>query len=324
MNDGNTKKRISFYNGILFRVCIIIFVAMSLSVIIGVIKTYSDARRAEEANALRVASNIAEVSRANMSDDCLLWMFDYWEKHCDEMEIMPPGDWVGTYKGEKWLDDHEDIIYILLAERVLSLKSIQALSEKDQLRAAEYLYSGFWSAADVAANYDESSKGRHVMYRVFKIVKSPEGDKAFVFAGSVTDDDKDAPLGKVDDFNRDRHPIVAAVMESGIEPEMTEHFRSSDGRYYLYASWPMKLNGETAAIAGVMYPWTETRDVLLKRTKDNVGNMALYIILADTLILILLYVMLLRPVKKMQGKIRDYTKDKDSSGCERELDKIKK
>ncbi len=324
MKDSDTKKRISFYNGILFRVCIIIFVAMSLSVLIGVIKTYYDALRAEEANALRVASNIAEVSRASMSDDCMLWLFDYWEKHCDEMEIIPPSDWLGTDEGYKWLDDHEDIIDILLDEPRISLKSIQALSEKDQLRAAEYLYSCFWSAADVAANYDESSKGRHVMYRVFKLVKSPEGDKAFVFAGSVTDDDKDAQLGKVDHFNRDRHPIVAAVMESGIEPKMTEHVRSSDGKYYLFASWPMKLNGETAAIAGVMYPWTETRDVLLKRTKDTVGNMAIYIILADTLILILLYVMLLRPVKKLQVKIRDYTKDKDSSGCERELDKINK
>ena len=61
--------KIPFYKGILFRVCIVILVAMLSSVAIGTVYTYNSAKKEEEADAIDAAKDIADGLRSGFSDE---------------------------------------------------------------------------------------------------------------------------------------------------------------------------------------------------------------------------------------------------------------
>ena len=320
--DNEVKTRIPFYKGILFRVCIVILVAMFSSVAIGTVYTYNSVKKEEEAKAIEAAHYLADGLKISLSDEALQWMFDYWEAHYDEMNFVTPRD-AGDYKASQTWSDEHDIGRRLLAahfEDGLTVDEIENLNDNERHLLAEYYYSLLWAMNDSYGDYE----GRNALYRIYKVIKTDEGEKMFIYLGNRIQEAGGIPLGSVINFNRERHPIVADILDSGIEPDETEHFESDDGKFYLYASWPIKLGGETTYIASVMYPWTETRDDLIDQTKQFIARVALYLAITEILILVLFNIMLLKPVRKLQEQIRDFTKEKDSEECEQGLTDINK
>ena len=320
--NSNKKARIPFYKGILFRVCIVILVSMLSSVAIGTIYTYHKVKKEEEANAIDQAKYFAEGLIMGLSDEAMQWMFDYWESHYDEMSFVTP-EVAGDIKASKPFTEEHEIGRRLFAENFdagLSIDEIKKLNDNDQRLLAEYYYCLEWAMYDSFSEYEP----RKPVYRIYKVIQTDEGEKMFVFMSNRTEDGREIPLGQISDFKREIHPVVAGILETGNEPKKVEQFESSDGKYYMYASWPLKPSKDAIYIVSVMYPWTETRDGLIDRTKEYITSVAAYIIITEILILVMFNIMLLNPVRRLQEQIRDYTKDKDSGGCEQGLTKINK
>ena len=320
--NSDHKIHIPFYKGILFRVCIVILVAMLSSVAIGTVYTYNSAKKEEEADAIDAAKDIADGLRSGFSDEGLKWIFDYWESNYSKMDVFIVRDTSITEDEEEWLEEH-DMARRLWADKFdegLSLDDLEKLDDNGKRLFAEYIYYINWTMFNSFA----SIEGKNTIYRIYKVIETDEGKKAFVIMGNRIQEDNEVPLGHVDDFNSERHPIVTRILESDIEPDETEHFESNDGKYYLYASWPIRLGGGATYIASVMYPWTETRNDLIDQTRQFIARVAVYIIITELLILLLFNIMILKPVRKLQEQIRDYTKDKDSGDCEQALFDINK
>ncbi len=317
------KPRIPFYKSLMFRVCIIVFVAMCASLLVGGIHTYYLEYKNEENKALEEARLIADISRMGIDDDLAQWLYDYWEEHYEELEISIPTDIfenVDTF--EKWSESNRDITDIILAEHGdFNYESLKKLSEEQQHKYAEYMYSSLWLAINTML-YNDDSTDYDVLYRVFKPI---DNDKAFIYFENPGKNKDVKYLGRVDTFTLDKHPVVTAILESGAEPYKVEHIRSSrDGSSFLYAAWPLTIKGKTEIIVGVLYPWGETRDAMIKRMLSEGGRLLFYLLLADVILIILFNKMILNPVKTLQEHIRDYTKEKDSSDCEKGLADINK
>lgn len=310
----NKDKHILFYKSLLFRVGLIVFAALSFAIVVGAIDTYYIVMREEQKSALETGERATILLKSIGSDDVLAWMFEYWEANSERMTFPSDKDLKDPDVAKEWANTHESVRDLFMYKEITS-EDLESLSDDEQLLVAEYEYyvmnGGFKTV--VNATRDEED----LRCAVFKYIGD---DQAYVFFSNSVSGEKNAALGEVYHFNLSKHPVVSKVIETGSIPDKAERITDPEtGREYLYAAWPMILNGEVSAIVGVQYPWSETEDGLLDRIFQIGGRVFLYMIFADILLLVVLNLLILAPVKRLQKEIRSFATKKDSTEVEQEL-----
>ena len=114
-------------------------------------------------------------------------------------------------------------------------------------------------------------------------------------------------------LNTSDHPAIAAMLESGKDEIVFE--RSDDipyeGKYYIGYK-PIYLNDKLYAAIGLVYNWESIRDAVISTMNKawilGIGG----IVLAMGIILTVLYRKSIRPLTRIQGIVREYTKDKNA------------
>ena len=131
-------------------------------------------------------------------------------------------------------------------------------------------------------------------------------------------------LGDKCDLDRSEHPAIDKILESGSDD--VEFERSDDfpeiGDYYI-AYKPVQLDGKNRLVIGVAYDWNDLRktleDSLQKAYLLGIGG----ILLAMILPLIVLYRRAVKPVKKIQSAVEEYSDDKSSKDIVAKMYEIK-
>ncbi|MCR4655988.1 MAG: SpoIIE family protein phosphatase, partial [Lachnospiraceae bacterium] len=247
-------------------------------------------------------------------------LFDYWESNYEKMNYYNPQE-RNREASVEWANSHEEVADKCLAElEFLTPADFDKLTEEEKRLMAEYLYT-FYNSAIATIVSDRLGKD-DIAYDVFKFIGD---DKAFVWFGKFLGEDRKAILGEILPFTLSKHPVASGILETGEKPEKTEHIVSTvDGEEYFYAVWPILIDGNLKGLVGIQYRWSETKNNLISRMLQAGGRVLLYMLIADVLLLILLNWAVLRPVKRVQQRLRDYSTDKDSSHVEQGLAKINK
>ena len=315
-------KSISLHNRLLFRVGILVFVTLVLAIFGAAAHSYYLVMKNEQEEALGMAMNLSTAMSIKGSDDIIQWFLDYWETHYEEMDYLTPEESNDPEKAQAWFDDHEEALKFFVDDfdGNSSRDKIESLDENAQKLLAETVYSSVSSVAALRAG--QSVKNDVLQYGIYKYIGD---DQTFIYFSSTDEPGQKAPIGRIEKFTLSKHPVISKLLETGEDPVKVEHIVDrASGKDYLYAAWPIRLNGKVAAIAGVTYPWEETKHDLLNRLYQTGGRTLIYLIAADVLLLIMLYFMLIKPVKKLQTGIRDYSKDKDSEAVGSGLVKVNK
>ncbi len=308
------RKKVPFYRCILFKVCIIIFVAMLSTILIGAVITYQGVKREDEVNILSKAQSFVNILHQGFTDDGTQWLLDYWEAHCNEMNLLSRKETEDEKVFDAWMSDHEEAKDFMISnmQYEISAEELKEMSDQDQLLLAEYVYDAASHSFDTATLYE----GRKATYTLFKLIDTDEGEKEYLYFSNKTDE---PALGKVEPISDIEHLFVKNILQTGYGLDSLEYFISPDGVLYMYTACPVILNDKVVAIEKLEYPWSETRSELLSQTAEAIKRIVVYIIICEIIIILLLFFMIIRPVRKLQEKILDYTKDKDASGCEKGL-----
>ena len=308
------RKKVPFYRCILFKVCIIIFVAMLSTILIGAVITFQGVKREDEENILQKAQSFVNIFKQAFTDDGNQWLLDYWEAHCNEMNLLSAEDKQDEEIFNAWMNDHEAAMNYEMSKLAyqISAEDIEEMSDRDQHLFAEYIYEAISHSFEQTTSYE----GRKATYNVFKIIDTDEGEKEYLYYSNKTGE---PALGKVEPIPIFERAFARRVIKTGDGLNSLEYFISPDGVFSLYTACPVKLNDKVVAIVGLEYPWNETSSELLSQTAEAIKRIVVYIIVCEIIIILLLFFMIIRPVRKLQEKILDYTKDKDASGCEKGL-----
>ena len=313
------NKPIRFYKSLVFKAGIIVSVALVLSIVVGALHTYHLVRREEEQTALQAAETCRVIMTAELREDTLEYLLDYWEANYEKMHFLRPDAAQDKELLKEWADVHKEVreTYSQFGD-ALTPADLEEMSEEDRLLMAEHIYTlhGSGNSGDLVGmqlNRDD------VAVFVFKYIGD---DQAFLWYGSGDVEDDGAMLGRIIPFELSKHPIAARALETGEMPDRAERIVSrSNGKEYLFAAVPLVLDGKVKGLVAVRYPWSETKDNLIERITQIGGRVLLYMAFADVLLLILLYVTVLKPVNRVQRRVRDYSEKKDSSQVEEGLRK---
>ena len=318
-NIKEKKNHIAFYKSLVFKAGIIVFAALTLSIVIGGQHTYYLVMDDEEKTALKAVEDVSIQLTSGMREDFLDHMLDYWESNYENMDFMSPGEENSREAVKEWAEAHSELWEdFQQEEKFITPDEFSKMSDEDQLLLAEQLYR-YENNAIAQVIYDDLGKDV-TGYYIFRYIGD---DKAFLWFGKNDEEEKETVLGEVVPFTLSKHPVAAEVLETGKLPEKAEHIVSTlDGKEYFYAAWPLVLSGRVKGIIGIMYPWAETKSNLMSRIFQVGGRVLLYMIIADVLLLLLLNRTVLRPVKRVQQRINDYSVNKNSSVVEQGLIRI--
>lgn len=309
------EKDVVFYKSLLFKGGIIVLAALILSIVIGALDTYYLVMRQEQEAALKKAEDACYMIQVPFSDETVDWLLDYCEKNYEKMRVLSIEEAHDRDELEAYGQTHEKAIDTITWDSdMITPEYLEKMSEEDQLLFAEVWYNGRLSGVNVA--FDSLGKA-DLDYAVFKYIGN---DQAFVYFGNVFSDPDGTEIGDVIPFSLEKHPIASQVIKTGMIPHKVEHIRSTtDGKEYLYACWPLVLNGKVKAVAALQYPWSDTQKNLIDRILHVGGRVLAYLIFAFVILVIIFYLMVFRPIRKLQLQIRDYSEKKDSEVVGNEL-----
>ncbi|MCR5403391.1 MAG: PP2C family protein-serine/threonine phosphatase [Butyrivibrio sp.] len=317
-----TTNHIRFYNSLLFKAGILVFVVLSMSIVIGTIDTYFQVMNEEKKNALDLTEQISIlVTQIGSNEEATEWICDYWEANYESMDFLTMDEAGDTEKAEEWRENHNEIWQDFVDNQThITPEYFEKMDPESQLLLAESLYMFVESTIELVCGYHKETNERNVKYAIFKYIGD---DKAFVYFGSDPEEGREAALGRIIPLTLSKHPIISRMIDTGEVPDTTERVTSStDGIEYLYAAWPITINGSSKAITGVQYPWSETKTNLLKRIFRFGRRILLYMIFADIFLLIFLEITFFVPVRNLREHAREFATNKDSSLVEKGLKSI--
>ena len=304
-NKGKTDSGIRFYNSLLFRTGLITLTALIFAVFMGALHTYYLAMKEEKQKVLKSAGDISGVMTSWCQPDTLEWMLDYWQEHGDELLILPPGAEVDTEKIDEYSASHKEAIDLFLSRgNLFTPEELNAMDEEEIKKLAEVWYNNWNSLFRILCERDNMASAG-----VFFL---EDGTAKAVFLNTQNASEPVVP-GDVIPFNLDMHPVVKKVLETGSPQNDAEHIVSTvDGSEYLYAVYPIILNGKIRCLTQCTFFWGDVKDRLTDEMWKIGRRILFYMLFAVILLLVLLNVRMLRPIKGLQNQIRDYSREKDS------------
>ena len=309
LENSKRSGSIIFQVGVMFVVCILLTGGITF-----VTQYYRSTQDITEQMSTLSESISDEVKHAVIEYPAHEWLIKYWFEHADELEIeYDAGYTSGTETEEKCrlLESHCPDLQLRYADAA----AIEALSEEDQKLYAEIIYSWLITRLD---QIKESNNAKFL----YCVQPNEAYDTQFFLFSAATSEEKRGtegedvyPLGYTKDMTDKQR---ASMKDAEVN---ASNFTDVDG-YIDYYSYLGNYNGRPVFI-GLTTTETELTSALRKLTaKNSLAAMGYQIILAIICSIGILY-LVLKPLKKVQGSIRQYKQSKDSSSVTADLKEIK-
>ena len=303
--------------GIITQVALLFF----LGVLTTGILSYFSQRAASDSS---VRGEIEQVA-AQMAEEVKLavneypagdWLLRYWYEHDDELDIEYDVDFSGGTKTEEKVrllhERHPE-----LELRYAATKEIEALPEEDQKLYAEVAYS--W----LITRINEIKRANHIDFLFCVLTDDTYQTQYFLFSaadpGAVrgTNYLEVYPLGK-----------EVSVADNESQQESMRYARDHDthlaeaGDYVDYYAYLGTVAGRPALI-GLTYNLSNINSNIRSHTRRGTALAVANHIVLSLLCLGLIYLFVLRVLKKIQENIRLYKNTKDSQAVEKNLSQIR-
>ena len=269
------------------------------------VQQQTETHAAEIANELRLAA--AEPPAWE-------WLLRYWYEHPDTLDIEYDAEFdPQTATAEKcrvFSGRHPD-----LQLRYLDEAQCAALPEEDQRLYAEIAYSWF------NTRVNQMKAAYHVDYLFCVISEEPYERQFFLISAARpgttrgTAEDEAYPLGHVVSVS----PSQSEAMREAVQ--YSSHLADA-GDFVDYYTPLCDFDGHSVII-GLTYNLSELRDVVETQTRLGASLAILNQLLLSVICLGLIYVFMLRPLKRVQGSIRDYEQTKDSEAVITGLNQVR-
>ena len=262
---------------------------------------------------LRAEEFSDESRRAVTEYPAYRWLLRYWYTHADTLEIEYDVEYVSGTKTEAKVR--------LLAERHpdLQLKyadasAITALPEEDQKLYAEVAYS--W----LITRIDQIKRSYHIDYLFCVVSAEPFDTQFFLFSGAEENSvrgieyEQVYPLGHTVSVAQSQQEAMAGARRNA------SHLADA-GDYVDYYSYLCSFD-EQAVFLGFTYSLRDLRADMDAQARRGTLYAVLNQIVLSLLCLGLLFLFVLRPLKKVQKNIRQYRQTKKSAPVVKNLSEI--
>ena len=244
------------------------------------------------------------------------WLLRYWYEHDDELEIEYDVDFkTGTVTEEKARLLHD--WYPELELRYVTAEQIEALPEEDQKLYAEVAYS--W----LITRINEMKRANHIDFLFCILTDDTYRTQYFLFSA--------ADPGAVRGTNYlDVYPLgkEVSVADNESQQESMRYARDYNGHlaeagdYVDYYAYLGTVAGRPALI-GLTYNLSNINADVRNHTRRGTGLAVANHIVLSLLCLDLIYLFVLRVLKKIQENIRLYKNTKDSQAVVENLSQIR-
>ncbi|MBQ4425308.1 MAG: serine/threonine-protein phosphatase [Lachnospiraceae bacterium] len=260
------------------------------------------------------AREIAEEVRQSVREyTAYPWLLEYWYTHADTMEVEYDTTFAqqgATYKKSQLLAERHPEIQGKYAQ----ISQLEALPEEDQKLYAEICYA--W----VITRINEIKQAYHIDFLFCVVTEEPYDTQFFMLSA--------ADPGAVRGTNYEEvYPLGHTVTVGRSQQEAMRNARINEGNladagdYVDYYAYLCPL-GEHTALIGLTYTVTGVEELVVDQTRAGTKLAIINQVMLSLLCLLLIYLFVLRPLKKVQGSIRLYTETKDSETVIDALSKV--
>ncbi len=292
-------------NSVILQVAILFLIGI---LIIGALTYFSELRISDSSVKQQIESRAAEIAdevkASVMEYPSYKWLLNYWYSHAGTMDIEYDAAFSEhTATAEKcrlFTERHPG-----LEPRYVNAAQCNALPAEDQALYAEIVYS--W----LISRIDELKQIYHVSFLFCVVTEEPYDRQFFLFSaaepGAVrgTNYEEVYPLG---------HTVtVSASQQEAMRGAVRNSSHLADaGAYVDYYAWLGSVEGHSVLV-GLTYDLSSLRSDIRTQAGSETTLAIIYQLALSLVCLGLIFLFVLRPLKKVQKAIREYTVTKNSS-----------
>ena len=242
------------------------------------------------------------------------WLLSYWYTHADDMENEYDAEYVTGTKTEK----KSRILakrYPDIQLKYASQRDIESMDPKDQKLYAEIAYS--W----LLTRFDQIKKASNIDYLFCVVADQSYKTQYFIMSAAKPGAkrgegaDEAYPLGKVVEVGPDRQEAMKSARDYS-------SYLASAGDVADFYVWIGTAEGDPVFI-GLTVSLSELQAMMKSQARRETLYAVLLQILLSIICLVLIYFVVLRPLKKVQENIRIYRQTKESSTVVNNLKEVK-
>ena len=297
--------RKKFKNSIILQVAIL----FAIGVILTGVLTYGSQHGLSENSVKRqteaLAAEIAEEAILSVREyPAYEWLISYWYEHADELDMEYDVDFgEGTRTEEKCRLLRER--YPDLQLEYVEASEIQAMEQEDQKLYAEIVYS--WLITRV----NQIKRTYQADFLFCVLTDESYESQFFLFSAAEADSVRGTDYEEV-------YPLGNTVTVAESQQEAMRNARQTSahladaGDYVDYYAFLDEIDGHIV-LMGVTYNLSDIRAETKSQALRGTAIAATYQICLSLICLVLIFFVVLRPLKKVQYNIHLYKKTKDSS-----------
>ena len=242
------------------------------------------------------------------------WLLSYWYTHADEMDIEYDAEYVTGTKTEA----KSRILakrYPGIQLKYASQRDIESMDPKDQKLYAEIAYS--W----LLTRFDQIKKASNIDYLFCVVADQSYKTQYFIMSAAKPGakrgegENEAYPLGKVVEVGSDRQEAMKSARDYS-------SYLASAGDVADFYVWIGTAEGDPVFI-GLTVSLSELQAMMASQARRETLYAVLLQILLSIICLVLIYFVVLRPLKKVQENIRIYRQTKESSTVVNNLKEVK-
>ena len=242
------------------------------------------------------------------------WLLSYWYTHADDMENEYDAEYVTGTKTEK----KSRILakrYPDIQLKYASQRDIESMDPKDQKLYAEIAYS--W----LLTRFDQIKKASNIDYLFCVVADQSYKTQYFIMSAAKPGAkrgegaDEAYPLGKVVEVGPDRQEAMKSARDYS-------SYLVSAGDVADFYVWIGTAEGDPVFI-GLTVSLSELQAMMKSQARRETLYAVLLQILLSIICLVLIYFVVLRPLKKVQENIRIYRQTKESDTVVNNLKEVK-
>ena len=242
------------------------------------------------------------------------WLLSYWYTHADDMENEYDAEYVTGTKTEK----KSRILakrYPGIQLKYASQRDIESMDPKDQKLYAEIAYS--W----LLTRFDQIKKASNIDYLFCVVADQSYKTQYFIMSAAKPGAkrgegaDEAYPLGKVVEVGPDRQEAMKSARDYS-------SYLASAGDVADFYVWIGTAEGDPVFI-GLTVSLSELQAMMKSQARRETLYAVLLQILLSIICLMLIYFVVLRPLKKVQENIRIYRQTKESDTVVNNLKEVK-
>ena len=301
--------------GIFLHVSILFFISILTTGLFTFITEKQLSDRSVKRGMERHAKQISEEVRRSVTEyPAYDWFLSYWYDHAGELEIEYDAEFsrdsITAEKSRLFSARHPDIQLHYADDSML-----KELPEEDQKLCAEIVYS--W----LNTRLNQIKQAYRIDYLFCIAAEAPYDTQFFLLSGADadsvhgTDYEQVYPLGHTVTVTESQQNAMRSALAS------SSHLAQA-GNYMDYYSFLCSV-GRTQILIGMTYDLSGLRTSIRTQTLAGTNLAMINQLVLSLLCLLLIYLFVLKPLKKVSNNIDIYRKEKDSVTVTRNLSKIR-